>query len=197
MSGRRTRALGRSFRGVEREAGVEFRQGRSLSGRSSPTVIGDPSVSFSASCLGLPVTLASRDSRQKSDHDHGRCPARTGDLLLVRREHLLRFTAACRSGRSVSEESHLAAALCCGLPLPERFHTCYWLGGLFRDRIAPGTPGRSGIVLRQGGPGHDCRNPDRSGSSQLGSGKGPCARAPEWRKLATTLWTPARRRADG
>jgi hypothetical protein len=52
----------------------------------------------------------------------GGAPARTGDLLLVRREQLLRSTAAFGSGRSVSEESHLAAALCCGLPLPQRFH---------------------------------------------------------------------------
>ena len=54
-----------------------------------------------------------------------RCPhvgARTGDLLLVRREHLLPSTAACRSGRSASDEPSLAAALCCGLPLPKRFH---------------------------------------------------------------------------
>jgi hypothetical protein len=51
----------------------------------------------------------------------GRCPARTGDLLLVRREQLLRSTAVCRSGRSTSDLSPIAAALCCGLSLPRRF----------------------------------------------------------------------------
>src|SRR5215203_2270627 len=35
----------------------------------------------------------------------GRCPARTGDLLLVRREQLLRSTAACRSDRSRSDSA--------------------------------------------------------------------------------------------
>ena len=34
---------------------------------------------------------------------YGRRPARTGDLLLVRRERLLRCTAACRSGRSAGD----------------------------------------------------------------------------------------------
>ena len=53
--------------------------------------------------------------------DDGRCPARTGDLLLVRREQLLRSTAACRSGRSPSDRPHITAAFCCGLPLPQRF----------------------------------------------------------------------------
>jgi hypothetical protein len=52
----------------------------------------------------------------------GRCPARTGDLLLVRREHLLRSTAVCRSDRSVSDGTRIFAALCWGLSLPQRFH---------------------------------------------------------------------------
>ncbi len=52
----------------------------------------------------------------------GRCPARTGDLLLVRREQLLRSTAVCRSVRLASHEPHIAAAVCCSLLLPERFH---------------------------------------------------------------------------
>ena len=51
----------------------------------------------------------------------GRCLARTGDLLLVRREQLLRCTAVCRSDRSTSDLPHAAAALCCGLALPQRF----------------------------------------------------------------------------
>jgi hypothetical protein len=54
--------------------------------------------------------------------EYGRCPARTGDLLLVRREQLLRSTAVCRSDRSVSDFPPPAAALCCGLSLPQRFH---------------------------------------------------------------------------
>ena len=47
---------------------------------------------------------------------------RTCDPLLRRREHLLRSTAACRSVCSTSDGPHIAAALCCGLPLPPRFH---------------------------------------------------------------------------
>jgi hypothetical protein len=47
---------------------------------------------------------------------------RTCDPLLRRREHLLRATAPCRSSRSASDGSHTAAAFCCGLPLPPRFH---------------------------------------------------------------------------
>ena len=47
---------------------------------------------------------------------------RTCDPLLRRREHLLRCTAVCRSSRSRSDLTHAAAALCCGLPLPPRFH---------------------------------------------------------------------------
>src|SRR5215207_42563 len=61
---------------------------------------------------------------QKGTGADGRCPARTGDLLLVRREQLLRSTAACRSGRSANDRPHIAAALCCGSPLPERFQCC-------------------------------------------------------------------------
>jgi hypothetical protein len=53
---------------------------------------------------------------------NGRCPARTGDLLLVRREQLLQSTAVCRSSRSAGDEARLFAALCCGLSLPRRFH---------------------------------------------------------------------------
>ena len=47
---------------------------------------------------------------------------RTCDPLLRRREHVLRSTAACRSGGSGSHELRPAVALCCGLPLPKRFH---------------------------------------------------------------------------
>jgi hypothetical protein len=43
--------------------------------------------------------------------------------LLERREQMLRATAACRSDRSTSDLPYAAAALCCGLSLPRRFHT--------------------------------------------------------------------------
>jgi hypothetical protein len=59
---------------------------------------------------------------QKRLRGDGRCPARTGDLLLVRREQVLPSAAVCRSHRSASDESHLPAALYCGLSLPQRFH---------------------------------------------------------------------------
>jgi hypothetical protein len=60
---------------------------------------------------------------RKRTRGDGRCPARTGDLLLVRREQVLRSTAPGRSGRSASDP------MCCALlrfvaskPLPhERF----------------------------------------------------------------------------
>ena len=58
----------------------------------------------------------------KRTRDDGRCPARTGDLLLVRREHLLRSAAVCPITRSASDVPPISAALCCGLPLPRRFH---------------------------------------------------------------------------
>jgi hypothetical protein len=57
----------------------------------------------------------------KRAREDGRCLARTGDLLLVRREHVLQATAVCHSGRSANDLPHAAAALCCGLSLPERF----------------------------------------------------------------------------
>ena len=53
---------------------------------------------------------ASAGGAPKAGSEDGRCPARTGDLLLVRREHLLRSTAVCRSGRSASDGPRLAAA---------------------------------------------------------------------------------------
>src|SRR5215208_5146917 len=60
--------------------------------------------------------------REKAGRGDGRCPARTGDLLLERREQLLRSTAACRSLCSASDVWHLTPAVCCGVPLPDRFH---------------------------------------------------------------------------
>jgi hypothetical protein len=47
---------------------------------------------------------------------------RTTDLTIMSREHLLPSAAACRSSRSANDVPHMAAAFCCGLPLPERFH---------------------------------------------------------------------------
>ena len=47
---------------------------------------------------------------------------RTCDPLLRRREQVLRSAAACRSVCSTSDGPHIAAASCCGLPLPPRFH---------------------------------------------------------------------------
>jgi hypothetical protein len=47
---------------------------------------------------------------------------RTCDPLLRRREHLLRSTAACRSVCAASDGLRIAAAFCCGLSLPPRFH---------------------------------------------------------------------------
>jgi hypothetical protein len=67
------------------------------------------------------TAMAEVPLRKRTPED-GRCPARTGDLLLVRREHLLPSTAVCRSGRSPSDQPHISAAVCCGLPLPSRFH---------------------------------------------------------------------------
>jgi hypothetical protein len=58
----------------------------------------------------------------EAEPEDGRCPARTGDLLLVRREHLLPSAAVCRSIRSTSDQPPISAALCCSLSLPQRFH---------------------------------------------------------------------------
>jgi hypothetical protein len=50
--------------------------------------------------------------RKQAREEDGRCPARTGDLLLVRREQLLRSTAACRT-RRLGERC--VAPRCCAL----------------------------------------------------------------------------------
>jgi hypothetical protein len=70
--------------------------------------------------LAFASTPPLRDEQRRSGASGGelaredaRCPARTGDLLLVRREQLLPSTAASRSVRSASDVPHLAAALCC------------------------------------------------------------------------------------
>jgi hypothetical protein len=64
-----------------------------------------------------------RSASESCPAKYGRCPARTGDLLLVGHEQLLPSAAACRSDHSASDESHLAAALCCGLALPKSSQT--------------------------------------------------------------------------
>ena len=50
---------------------------------------------FARSAKEIPL-YAGTPARRCSTREDGRCPARTGDLLLVRREHLLRFAAVCR-----------------------------------------------------------------------------------------------------
>jgi len=52
---------------------------------------------------------------RKRTREDGRCPARTGDLLLVRRERVLRRTAVCCSGRPVGDVVRIRAVLRCGL----------------------------------------------------------------------------------
>ena len=47
---------------------------------------------------------------------------RTRDLTIMRREQLLRSTAAYRSVGLCEPCRAVAAAVCCGLPLPQRFH---------------------------------------------------------------------------
>src|SRR5215208_4140643 len=85
-------------------------------------MLAHPSVT---SLRGLKLALCERQHSSGAplpewNFGHGRCPTRTGDLLLVRREHLLRSTAACRSGRPASGDSLVAAAFCRGLSLLQR-----------------------------------------------------------------------------
>jgi hypothetical protein len=63
-----------------------------------------------------------RNSASEAPPEDAPGRTRTCDPLLRRREHLLRSTAACRSVCSTSDGPHIAAAVCCGLPLPPRFH---------------------------------------------------------------------------
>jgi hypothetical protein len=108
-----------------------------------------------------PSDLATADvPLQKRTRADGRCPARTGDLLLVRREHLLPSTAVCHSCRSASDERAKAAALCCGLSLPSCFHVvalprCESISGLESPRhgshLSELRPGRRQMgLLRRG-----------------------------------------------
>ena len=73
-------------------------------------------------CFARDEKLRRCDSSELLAREDGRCPARTGDLLLVRREQPLRSIAACRSACSASDIARICAALCCGVSLPERFH---------------------------------------------------------------------------
>lgn len=51
--------------------------------------------------------------RTERTRDHGRCPVRTGDLLLVRGEQSAAVAAACCSGWAGALDPRLAAAVCC------------------------------------------------------------------------------------
>ena len=106
--------------GVEPACG----DGLELSGHGQPIAARRPLVVLDRGSLLRKLTFP----RRKRTRENGRCPARTGDLLLVRREQMLRPAAVGRSNRSASDGPHLATALCCGLLLPERFHTLQNLG---------------------------------------------------------------------
>ena len=127
--GRRNRVIHRHVRAravtrwVLRDAGRGGTHGRAVERAAPPR---DPRRFHNASTATFrrrlsASAMADVPLRKRTPED-GRCPARTGDLLLVRREHLLRSTAVCRSGRSASDGPHRAAAVCCGLSLPRRFH---------------------------------------------------------------------------
>ena len=62
-----------------------------------------------ATCF--PAAAIADVPRRKRSREDGRCPARTGDLLLVRRERVPRSTAACPWCRSASGLSVVATAL--------------------------------------------------------------------------------------
>ena len=106
--------------GVEPACG----DGLELSGHGQPIAARRPLVVLDRGLLLRKLTFP----RRKRTRENRRCPARTGDLLLVRREQMLRSAAVCRSNRSASDGPHLATALCCGLLLPEHFHTLQNLG---------------------------------------------------------------------
>jgi hypothetical protein len=102
----------------------------------------------------------------------GRCLARTGDLLLVRREQLLRSTAACRSVSSASDVPRISAALCCGLSLPRCFHA-----------LAPGFTRRR----KQGATGSFLSAPSPLPRSCLRTASGLASRAPLLRSSISVL----------
>ena len=54
--------------------------------------------------------------------EDGRCPARTGDLLLVSASSCCGLLPPVARTARRAMKRHIAAALCCGLSLPRRFH---------------------------------------------------------------------------
>jgi hypothetical protein len=65
-------------------------------------------------------------------------------------EHLLRSTAVCHSVRSASDVPRVAAALCCGLSLPQRFHMTLVLSRGSESHRTPAIAfGSSGLRLRR------------------------------------------------
>src|SRR5215210_2868001 len=74
-------------------------------------------------------------------------PESARDLLLVRREQLLRSTAVRRSFRLGAMNRTYFAAFCCGLPLPQRFHMPLPLSREALLRQANGFEGLVGVEV--------------------------------------------------
>jgi hypothetical protein len=95
-------------------------------GRARRPAVVTPRASKTASTAPWPTCLSGAEVTDipLPKRPPGDAPGRTRtcDPLLRRREHLLRSTAASRSDRPASDGPHITAALCCGLPLPQRFH---------------------------------------------------------------------------
>jgi hypothetical protein len=106
-----------------RTPGTRGREGThcSAGGRTRVSVqrFHDASTAPFGTCHSAPAMADIPLPKRPPEDAPGR--TRTCDPLLRRREHLLRSTAACRSVRSASDRPQIAAALCCGLPLPRRF----------------------------------------------------------------------------
>ena len=143
------------LRGPDRAAewsgfGTRTRGDPSSAGRESPSGRRDPPRFHNASTTSFD-TCPSADAMtniplRKRRRGDGRCPARTGDLLLVRREHLLRSTAVCRSNRSASDKPHSS---CCVLlrfaaskPLPDALQPRESAGAFTREGHSRGRPTR-------------------------------------------------------
>jgi hypothetical protein len=91
-----------------------------LSGRRDPSAL---PRRFHSTIRDMPVPCCDgRHPLPNRPREHAPGRTRTCDPLLRRGEHLLRSTAACRSVCSASDGPRIAAAFCCGLPLPQRFH---------------------------------------------------------------------------
>jgi hypothetical protein len=89
-----------------------------------------------------------------------------GDLLLVRREQALRSTAARRSRAPASRGLRVAAALCCGLPLPSRFQMRFGWRGWGAECDHPNREADS--AGRDLGVAVALRDPDLTGSAMQG-----------------------------